>query len=118
MEEEIPQEQVRGYIELNSPQTSKTSAYCCENTECIPSLNSFSLVLTEPVSLPGLPYCFNQAAVVWSLSSCDSGPTTTKRWHLWCIPPWSGDQPTLCYPTTTKTSHFAPKSRYVDIMTL
>ena len=53
--------EVRGWVELCSPDPLKPLPTGWENTERIASLNSNSQVLTEPVSLPGLPCRFNKA---------------------------------------------------------
>ena len=53
---------VRGWLDLNSQYPLKPLPSGWENTERIASLYSYSQVLTEPVSLPGLPCIFNKAA--------------------------------------------------------
>ena len=77
--------EVKGWVELGSPNDlvnywpKKTlrqnlSRPGSENTERIASLNSNSQVLTEPVSLPGLP-CRLDKAVAYRSQDDSSGPT-------------------------------------------
>ena len=53
---------MRGWVDLDSPDPLKPLPTGWENTEGIASLYSYSQVLTEPVSLLGLPCHFNKAA--------------------------------------------------------
>ena len=54
--------EVRGWVELCSPDPLKPLPTGWQNTERIASLNSNSQVLTEPVSLPGVPCRLDKAA--------------------------------------------------------
>ena len=54
--------EVRGGVELCSPDPLKPLPTGLENTERIASLNSNSYVLTEPVRLPGVPCRLDKAA--------------------------------------------------------
>ena len=53
---------MRGWVEHDSPDPLKPLPTGWENTEGIASLNGYSQVLTEPVSLPGLPCSLDKAA--------------------------------------------------------
>ena len=59
---------VRGWVELYSPDPLKPLPTGWENTELIATLNSYSQVLTEPVSR-----CFDQTAAYYPQDDC-SGP--------------------------------------------
>ena len=69
---------VRGSVELDSTDPLKPLPADWENTERISSLNSYSQVLTEPVSLPDFPCRFNDAASSWGL---DPTPKSAKWRH-------------------------------------